>query len=195
MQEHSVCIFNGAFETPQTAEPFIGETGHQRQDMKGEKVTNLPEWSSTMPNRVNSIKLTKSQLVKNFNYGYGKDSYDRVGESGGNRNFFHSFGDRGQQVNPDEIEIQLDENIIDSNSNNRRRNENLHPIRFGRAECVESSQQNHNSLDSSINRKEGGELEIKQVFLIHDATTSNLDTNSFLVNQSSFLVNQSLMAN
>jgi hypothetical protein len=60
---------------------------------------------------------------------------------------------------------------------------------------VESSQQNHNSLDSSINRKEGGELEIKQVFLIHDATTSNLDTNSFLVNQSSFLVNQSLMAN
>lgn len=39
MQEHSVVLYKEAFEVTRVAEPFIGETGHQRQDtLKGEKV-------------------------------------------------------------------------------------------------------------------------------------------------------------
>jgi hypothetical protein len=58
-----------------------------------------------MPSRVPSIKLGKLQSRSKTYTVHPKDSFDRVGESGGNRNLFHSFGDRGHQVDPEEIEI------------------------------------------------------------------------------------------
>lgn len=58
-----------------------------------------------MPSRVSSIKLGKSHARSKTYTMQNKDSFDRVGESGGNRNLFHSFGDRGQQIDAEDIEI------------------------------------------------------------------------------------------
>jgi hypothetical protein len=60
LQEESVEIYSEAFKEPKIVEPFIPETGHQRQGtIKREKI-KVQDWASVMNQRVNSFKVVKS---------------------------------------------------------------------------------------------------------------------------------------
>ena len=118
--DKSIEIYEPPLKERKISEPFIGETGHQRQKIsKGQKIDELEDWTSIVKQRVNSIKLTPKDQQKSLKVDK-LPSRAKVGESGMDDNgSSSSLNQNDLPIDHNEIDMDFEENIIDSKSRDK----------------------------------------------------------------------------